>query len=176
MLLKGCTEYASKFGKLSSGHRTGKAQFSFPPQRRTMPNYHTVVLISHASKVMLKIRQARLQQYVNWELPDVQAGCTRCTRKGRGTRNQIANIHWIIEKARQTSTSLTLVKPLSVWITANYGEFLKRWELDRLSCLPRNLNAVQEATDTTEHGTTVWFTIGKGVRQCCILSLCLFNL
>ena len=88
MLLKGCTAYASKFGKLSSGHRTGKVQFSFIPQRRAMPNYHTVVLISHASKVMLKIFQARLQQYMNWELPDVQAGF----RKGRGTRDQIANI------------------------------------------------------------------------------------
>ena len=124
---------------------------------------------------MLKIFQARLQQYVNPELPDVQAGCTICTRKGRGTRNQIANIHWIIEKARQTSTSLTSVKPLSVWITANYGKFLKRWELDRLSCLPRNLNAVQETTDRTEHGKMDWFQIGKGVHQGCILSPCLFT-
>ena len=165
----------------NSAVATGLEKVSFhlnPKEGQCQRLQTTVQLHSFHMLVRLfsKILQARLQQYVNWELPDVQAGCTRCTRKGRGTRNQIANIHWIIEKARQTSTSLTLVKPLSVWITANYGEFLKRWELDRLSCLPRNLNAVQEATDTTEHGTTVWFTIGKGVRQCCILSLCLFNL
>ena len=85
---------------------------------------HTVALISHASKVMLKILQARLQQYVDRELPDVQAGF----RKGRGTRDQIANIRWIIEKAREfqkTSTSalLTMPKPLTVWTTINCGKF-----------------------------------------------------
>ena len=87
--------------KISSGHRTGKGQFSLQSQRKAMPknapNYRTIALISHASKVMLKILQARLQQYVNHELPDVQVGF----RKGRGTRDQIANIHWIIEKARE---------------------------------------------------------------------------
>ena len=92
-------------------------------------NYCTIALISHASKVMLKIRQARLQQYVNCKLPDVQAGF----RKGRGTRDQIANIHCTIKKAkssRKTSTSalLTMPKPLTVWITANCGKFLKEWE------------------------------------------------
>ena len=85
--------------------------------------------LSHASNIMLKILQARLQQYVNWELPDVQAGF----RKGRGTRDQIANIRWIIEKAREfqkksTSALLTMPKPLTVWITINCGKFLKRWE------------------------------------------------
>ena len=83
-----------------------------------------MVLISYASKVMLKILQARLQQYVNRELPDVKAGF----RKGRGTRDQIANIHWIIEKqesSRKTyiSASLTMPKPLTVWITVNCGKF-----------------------------------------------------
>ena len=101
ILLKCCTQYASKFGKLSSGQRTGKGQFSFQSQRKAMTkkcsNYCTSALISHASKVMLKILQARLQQYMNHELPDVQAGF----RKHRGTRDQIANIHWIIEKARE---------------------------------------------------------------------------
>ena len=92
-------------------------------------NYHTTALISHASKVMFKILQARLKQYMNCELPDVQAGF----RKGRGTKDQIANIQWIIEKARQfqkTSTSalLTMPKPLIVWITTNCGKFLKTWE------------------------------------------------
>ena len=93
-------------------------------------NYHTIALISHASKVMIKILQARLQQYVNHELPDVQAGF----RKARGTRDQIANISWITKKARvperKTSTSalLTRLKPLTVWITTNCGTFFKRWE------------------------------------------------
>ena len=92
-------------------------------------NYHTISLISHASKVMLKILQARLQQYVNCELPDVQAGF----RKGRGTRDQIANIRWIIEKAREFqknifSALLTMPKHLTVWITINCGKFWNRWE------------------------------------------------
>ena len=87
-------------------------------------NYHTIALISHASKVVLKILQARLQQYVNCELPDVQTGF----RKGRGTRNQIANIYWIIKKqesSRKTSISglLTMPKPLTVWTTINCGKF-----------------------------------------------------
>ena len=92
-------------------------------------NYHTIALISHASNVMLQILQARLQQYIIHELPDVQAGF----RKGRGTRDRIANIHWIIEKAKEfqkTSISalLTMTKPLTVWITTNCGKFFKRWE------------------------------------------------
>ena len=101
MLWKCCSQYASKFGKLSSGHRTGKGQFSFQiPKKgkaKECSNYHTTVLISHASKLMLKILQDRLQQYMDCELPNVQAGF----RKSRGTRDQIANIHWIVEKARQ---------------------------------------------------------------------------
>ena len=92
-------------------------------------NYHTVALISPISKVMLKILQARLQQYVNDELPDVQAGFG----KGRGTRNQIANICWIIKKAREFQKNIyfcfiDLPKPLTVFITTNCGKFLKRWE------------------------------------------------
>ena len=95
-----------------------------------MINYLTIALISHTSKVMLKILQARLQQYMNHELPDVQAGF----RKGRGTRDKIANIRWIIEKAKRVpekisiSALLTMPKPLTVWITTNCGKFLKRWE------------------------------------------------
>ena len=92
-------------------------------------NHWTVALISHASKIMLKILHARLQHYVNQELPDVQVGF----RKGRGTRDQIANICWIIEKAREfqktsTSVTLTMPKPLTVWIIINLGELLKRWK------------------------------------------------
>ena len=88
-------------------------------------NYHTIALISHASKVMLKILQVRLQQYMNRELPEFQDGF----RKGRGTRDQIANIHWIIEKAREfqnTSALLTMPKPL--WVSQQTLQILKRWE------------------------------------------------
>ena len=127
MLSKCCTQYASKFGKLSSGHRTGKVSFHSNPkesQAKECSNYHTIAHISHASKVMFKILQARLQQYVNRELSDVQADF----RNGKGTRDQIDNIHWIIEKAREfqkTSISvlLTMPKPLTVWITTNCGKF-----------------------------------------------------
>ena len=92
-------------------------------------DYHTIALITHTSKVMLKILQARLQQYMNRELPDVQAAF----RRGRGTRDQVANTCWIFKKARdfqKTSTSalLTMPKPLTVWITINCGKFWKRWE------------------------------------------------
>ena len=98
MLLKCCTQYASKFETLSSGQRTGKGYFSFQSQRRAMPKtIQTTSLISHTNKVMLKILQARLQQYVNQELPDVQAGF----RKGRGTRDQVSNICRIIEKPKE---------------------------------------------------------------------------
>ena len=129
ILLNWCTHYVSKFGKLSNGHKPGKGQFLFQSQRKVMPkkcsNYCTIALTSQASKVMLKILQARLQQYVNRELPDVQAGF----RKGRGTRDQIANIHWIIEKARAFQKNIYfcfidyMPKPLTVWITINCGKF-----------------------------------------------------
>ena len=114
----------------NSAVATGLEKVSFHSNAKECSNYCTIALISHASKVMLKILQARLQQYVNHELPDVQAGF----RKGRGIRDQIANIHWITEKAREfqkkTSISalLTMPKPLTVWITINCGKFWKRWE------------------------------------------------
>ena len=105
MLSKCCTQYASKFGKLSSGHRTGEGVF-IPILKKgnakECSNYHTIALISQASKVMLKILQARLKQHVNRELQDVQAGF----RKGRGTRDQIANICWIIKKARDLQKNI----------------------------------------------------------------------
>ena len=122
---------------------------------------------------MLKILQARLQQYVNCELPDVPAGF----RKGRGTRNKIANVLWIMEKARgsrKTSISalLTMPKLLTVWITINWKILRETGISEHLTCLLRNLCAGQEATVRTGHGTTDWFQIGKGVRQGCILSPC----
>ena len=150
---------------------------SFHSSPKECSNYHTVALISHASKVMLKILRARLQQYVNHELPDVQAGF----KKGRGTRDQIANICGSSKKqksSRKTSTSalLTMPKPLTVWITTECGKFKEMVISDHLTRLLRNLYLGQEATIKTGHGTTGWFQIQKGVHQGCILSPCLFNL
>ena len=126
---------------------------------------------------MLKTLQARPQHCVNQELPDVQAGF----RKGRRIRDQIANICWIIKKAREFQKTsifalLTTPKPLTMWITTNW-KILKGMGIpDHLTCLLRNLYASQEATVRIGHGVTDWFQIGKGVRQGCILSPCLFNL
>ena len=137
-------------------------------------NYHTIALISHASKVMLKILQARLQQYVICELPDVQAGF----RKGRGARDQIANICWIMEKARefQKNISFCFIDYAKSFDCVDHN---KLWKIlrdgnTRPPDLPL-LCADQEATVRTGHGTTDWLQIGKGVRQGCVLSPCLFN-
>ena len=141
-------------------------------------NYHTIALISHASKVMLKILQARLQQYVNLELPDVQAGF----RTGRGTIDQIANIHWIMEKASEFQKNIYFyfIDYAKAFDSVDHN---KLWKIlkeigisEHLTFLLRNLYAGQEATVRTEYGTTDWFQIGKGVRQGCILLPCLFNL
>uniref|UniRef100_A0A4W2FCR6 Reverse transcriptase domain-containing protein n=1 Tax=Bos indicus x Bos taurus TaxID=30522 RepID=A0A4W2FCR6_BOBOX len=139
-------------------------------------NYHTIALISHTSKVMLKILQARLQQYVNRELPDVQAGF----RKGKCTRDQIASVRWIIEKAREVQKNICFIDYAKTFDCVDHH---KLWKIlkemgipDHLTCLLRNLYAGQEATVRTGHETTDCFQIGKGVCQGCILSPCLFNL
>ena len=141
-------------------------------------NYHTIVLISHTSKVMVKILQARLQQYMKCEPPDVQAGF----RKGRGTRDQIANICWIIKKAREFQKNIyfCFIDYTKAFDSVDHNKLrkiLKEMGIpDHLTCLLRHLYAGQEATVRNGHGTTDWFQIGKGVRQGCILSPCLFNL
>ena len=127
-------------------------------------NYQTIALISRASKVMLKILQARFQQYMNQELPDVQAGF----RKGRGTREQIVTSAGSLNKqesSRKTSTSalLTTLKPLTVWITTNCGKFLKRWGYHHLTFLLRKLYSGQEAIVRTGHRTTDWFKTEKRI-------------
>ena len=127
---------------------------------------------------MLKILQARLQQYVNRELPDVQAGF----RKGRGTRDQIASICWIMEKAREFQKNIyfCFIDYAKAFHCVDHN---KLWKIlkemgipDLLTCLLRNLYADQEATVRTGHGTTDWFQIGKGVHQGHMFSPCLFNL
>ena len=141
-------------------------------------NYRTITFISHTSIVMLKIIQARLQQYMNHEIPCVQARF----RKDRKTRDQTANIHWIIEKARKFQKYLYFcfidcAKAFDCVDQNKLWKSLKELGIpDHLTCLLRNLYAGQEATVRTGHGTTDWFQIGKGGHQGCILSPCLFNL
>ena len=152
MLWKCCTQYASQLGKLSSGHRTGKGQFSFQSQRREMPkNAQTRLHSSHASKVMLKILQARFQQYMTRELLDAQAGF----RKSRGIRDQMANIHWIMEKAREFQKNIYFCFSDSVK-AFDCVDHNKLWKIrqemgipDHLICLLRNLYAGQEATSNS---------------------------
>ena len=160
--------------------RLEKVSFHSNPKRgnaKECSNYHTIALISHTSKVMLKILQARLQQYMNCELPDVQAGFRK-----RGTRDQIANICWIIGKAKEFQKSIyfCFIDYAKAFDCVDHN---KLWEILKdmgipyhLTYLLRNLYAGQEATVRTRHGTTDWFQIGKGVHQGCIFSSCLFNL
>ena len=141
-------------------------------------NYHTIALISHTSKLMLKILQARLQQYMNHELPDVQAGF----RKDRGAKDQIANICCIIEKAREFQKNIyfCLIDYTKDFDCVDHN---KLWEIlkemvipDHLTYLLRNLYAGQEETVKNRQGTADWFQIEKGVHQGCVLSPCLLNL
>ena len=130
MLLKCCTQYFGKFGKIQQWSQDWKRSTLIPIPKKSSTkecaNHWTIALISHASKVMLKVLHARLQHYANQELPHVQAGF----RKGRGTRDQISNIRCIIEKAREfqknvISVSSTMLKPLTVWIMTNCGNLLE---------------------------------------------------
>ena len=157
-----------------------KVSFHSNPKERQCQRMlkHTIAFISHASKVMLKILQARLQQYVNRELPDVQAGF----RKGRGTRDQIANICWIIKKAREFQKNIffCFIDYAKAFDCMDHNKLWKILEEmgipDHLMCLLRNLYAGQESTVRTGHATTDSFQKGKGLCQGCILSPCLFNL
>ena len=169
-------------------HNCSKRSVFIPIPKKGNPkecsNYHTIALISHASKVMLKILQARLEQYVNRELSDVEASF----RKSRGNRDRIANICWISKKQESSrNTSISAIKSRTCFI--DYAKAFdcvdhnKLWKIlkemgipGHLICLLRNLYAGQEATVRTGHGTTDWFQIGKGLRQGCVLSPCLFNL
>ena len=145
--------------------------------QRTFKLLHNCTL-SHASKVMLKVLHARLQQYVNRELPDVQAGF----RQGRGTRDQIANIRWIIEKAREFQKNIYFyfIDCAKAFDCVDHNKLWKILKVmgipDHMTCLLRNLYAVQEATVRIGHRTTDWFQIRKGVHKGYILSPCLFNL
>ena len=164
MLWKCCTQYASKFGKLSTGHRTGRSVFKILiPKKgnaKECSNYRTIALISQAGL-----------KYTNHELLDVQAGF----RKGRGTRDQTASIHWIIEKARefQKTIYLCFIDHTKAFVCVDHN---KLWKIlkemgipEHLTCLLRNLYAGQEAAVRTGHGTTDWFK--KGTSRLYIITL-----
>ena len=150
----------------NSAVATGLEKVSFHFNAKGYSNYCTIALISHVSKVMLKILQARHQQYVNCELSDVRAGF----RKGRGTRDQIANIRCIIKKAREFQKNIyfCFIDYAKAFDSVDHN---KLWKVlkemgitNHLTCLLRNMHAGQEAIVRTGHGTTDWFQIGKGVR------------
>ena len=180
MLWKCCTQHASKFGK--QWPQDWKRPVFIPMPKKGNPkecsNSCTIALISHTSKVTLKILQARLQQYVNHEIGGVQTGF----RKGRGIRDQIASICWIIKKAREFQKNIYFcfidyAKAFDCVDHSRLCKILKEMGIpDHLTFLLRNLYAGQETTVRTWHGPTDWFQIGKGVHQGCILSPCLFNL
>ena len=166
---------------VNSAVATGLEKVSFhssPKERQCQRMFKLLHNCTHlASKIMLKILQARFQQYVNWEHPDVQAGF----RKGRGTRDQIANIQWVIKKAKEFQKNI-------YFCFINYAKAFdcvdhnKLWKIlqemgvpDHLTCLLRNLYAGQQAIVRTGHETMDWFQIGKRVCQGCILSPCLLK-
>ena len=135
-------------------------------------SHWTGALISRASKVMIKIFQARLKHYVNPELPDVQPGL----RKGRGTRDQIGNIWWNIEIAREFQKNICFIDLTKLCGSQHSGKFFRRWAYQNITCLLTNLYAVQTATVRSRKGTINWVKIGEGVCQGWTLSPCWFNL
>ena len=169
-------QYVSKSERLSSGYRTGKSQFSSHFPRRVVTkectDHWTVAVISQASKVMLKILHARLQHYENQELPDVQAGFS----KGRGTRDQIANTCWIIEKAREFQKNISLFHRLRLCGSWQTGKLLERWEYQTISpgswetCMRAKKQHLEPCMEQP-----VDSTIEKGVWQGYLLSPCLTN-
>ena len=178
MLRKCCTRYASKFEKTQQWPQDWeKVRFHFNPKKgnaKECSNYSTIVLISHSSKVILKILQARLQKYMNHELPDVQAGF----RKGR-EEPEIklpTSVESSIEKTSKFQKNIYFCF-IDYAKTFDCVDHHKLWKIlremgipDHLTCLLRNLYAGQQATVRTGHGTTDWFQIRKGVHQGCILS------
>ena len=174
MLLKCCTQHATNLETHQWPRYWKRSVFIPIPKKgsaKECSNYQTIALISHASKVRFKILQARLQQNMNRELLDVQAGF----RKGRGTRDQIANICWFIEKAREFQKNIYFCFIDYAKAFDKLWKILKEMGVPHLICLLSNLYVGQEAAVRTRHGTTGWFQIGKEVRQGCRLTPCLFN-
>ena len=178
-----CIQYVSKSGRASSGHRPGKGQSSSQfPRRVVLKNVLTIEQLPWSPMLVRSCLKScvlgRLQNYVNQELPDVPGGF----RKGRGTRDQIANICWIIEKARkfQKNINLCFIDYAKAFDCVDHNKLWKALKEmgtpDPLTCLLSNLYAGQEAIVLILYGTTDWFKLEKGARQGCLLSPCLFNL
>ena len=178
MLLKCCSQYASKSGKLSSGRRTGKGQFSFHSQRKAMPKnvqtmtqkYQTITLISHASKIMLNSTWTMNFQMFKLDLekaeePEIKLPASaESSNKQEFQKKHLLLLYWLFQ-------TFDCVDHNRLW------KILQEMGIpDHLTCLLRNLHEGQDTTVRTGHGTTDWFQIGKGIHQGCILSLCLFNL
>ena len=176
LLWRCCTQYTSKFGKL----RTGKCQFSFQSQRKAMPKdvpyYCTIALISHANKVMLKILQAKLQEYVYHEIIDIQAGFKKTEEPEINCQHPLD--HWKGKRVPEKHLLLLywLWQSLECVDHKKLENYLRDGSIRPPYCLLKNLYAGQEATVRTGHGTTDWFQIRKRVHQSCILSPCLFIL
>ena len=177
MLWKCCTQYATKFGKLSSGHRTGEGQFSFQSQRKAMPKNAQTTKQLHSSHLLVKWCSKFSKpgfsntwtvnfQMLKLVLEKTEEPEIKLPTSSGSWKKQ--------ESSRKTSISalLTMPNPLTVWITINCGKLWKMGMPDHLTCLLRNLYADQEATVRTGHGTTDSFQIGKGVCHGCILSPC----
>ena len=172
MLWKCCTQYASKLGKLSSGHSTGKGPFSFQSQRKAMPKNAQTTTKLHSSHTLVKECSKFSKPGFNntWTV-----NFQMFKLKGRGTRDHVANIHWIIEKTREFQKNIYFcfidyAKAFDCVDHNKLWKILKEIRIpDYLTCVLRNLYAGQEATVRTRHGTTNWFQIGKGVRQGCII-------
>ena len=165
-----CTQYASKFGKLSNGPRTGKGQFSSQSQRKAMPMLEVLHNYTHLTCYQSNTQnlQARLQQYMNHELPEIQARF----RKGRGARDQIANIRWIIKNAREFQENIhfffaTYAKAFDCVDHNKLWKILKEMTTD---LHPEKSVCRSRGTVRTGQGTTYWFQIGKGICQGYILS------
>ena len=178
MLLKCCSQYASKSGKLSSGRRTGKGQFSFHSQRKAMPKnvqtmtqkYQTITLISHASKIMLNSTWTMNFQMFKLDLekaeePEIKLPASaESSNKQEFQKKHLLLLYWLFQ-------TFDCVDHNRLW------KILQEMGIpDHLTCLLRNLHEGQDTTVRTGHETTDWFQIGKGIHQGCILSLCLFNL
>ena len=177
MKLLKCSTQCQKIWKSQKGPEDRNRSILVPfPKKGSIKecsSHWTGALISSASKVMPKILQARLQHYVNLELPDVQAGF----RKGRGTRDQIGNICWNIEKSREFQKSICFIDLTKLCGSQQSGKLLRRWAYQtNLTPLLRNLYAVQKATVISRQGTVNWLKIGEGVHQGRILSPCWFNI
>ena len=179
MLLKCCTQNASKFGKLSSDHRSGKSQLSFQPQRRAIAKNVQTTIQLHSFHMLAKSCSKSFKLGLNsiWT-ENFQMYKLNLEK----AEEQIANIHWIIEKAREFQKNIyfCFIDHVKAFDCVDHNKLWKilkeMWISDHLTCLLRNLYAGQEATFRTSYVTANWFKIGKVVWQGCILSPCLFNL